>query len=256
MAFARQGATVVVVARDPTKGETAMRNIRRVTGDGTVELLLADLASLESIRDLARSFRRRHDRLDVLVHTAAIFTRQRETTPDGLERMFATNYLGPFLLTNLLRPALQAGSPSRVIVVSAPSTTKLDFDDLQGVKQFGALHAFGASKAADLLFTYELARRLAGTGATANVPYPGLMKSDLMRELGAPMRGLIRLVSKSPEQAAEAALHLATATSLAGVTSQFFKGTKPSASSAYSRNPDVQRQLWAESERLVGQTFP
>src|SRR5207249_5940135 len=122
-------------------------------------------------------------------------------TPDGLETMFATNHLGPLLLTNLLLEELKRSADARVINVTAPSTTKLNFDDLQGEKKFSALSAFGASKMCNLLFTYELARRLAGTGLTANAFHPGLMKTDLLNEAPGMVRWLSHLFATSPERA-------------------------------------------------------
>lgn len=255
-AFARRGATVVVVSRDEARGRALVVAVRQASGAGSVELLQADLSDLRSVRNLAKSFRESYDRLDVLVNNAAVFTRRRTETPDGFERMFATNFLGPFLLTNLLVPALRAGAPSRVITVSAPTTTELDFADLQGKMRWRPLHAFGASKMADLLFTYALARRLEGASVFANVLHPGLVKSDLMRELAAPARLFVRLASKPPERGAEAVAHLASSPDLDGVTGRFFKGTELSESNAYSRDPTVQGRLWTESEKLVGESFP
>jgi NAD(P)-dependent dehydrogenase (short-subunit alcohol dehydrogenase family) len=256
MGLARRGASVVLLCRDSSKGQALQADVRRATGNESVDLLLADLSVMGSVREAARTFLTRHDRLHVLVNNAATFVRRRALTPDRLETMFAANYLGPFLLTNLLVPALKADPPSRVIVVSAPSTTKLEFDDLQGEKRFGALHAFGASKAADLLFTYELARRLEGTCVTANVLHPGLMKSNLMRQAPAPIRWMAGVASKPPEKAAEVVLHLASSPEVLGQTGRFFKGVKRSDSSPYSRDLAVQRRLWDVSERLVGETFP
>jgi NAD(P)-dependent dehydrogenase (short-subunit alcohol dehydrogenase family) len=255
-AFARRGAKVVLVSRDEARGRAAVASVRQASGAGSVDLLLADLSSLPSVRNLAKSFGERHDRLDVLVNAAAVFTRKRIETAEGFELTFATNFLGPFLLTNLLVPALRSAAPSRVITISAPTTTELDFADLQGRVSWRPLHAFGASKMADLLFTYALARRLEGTEVQANVLHPGLMKSDLMRELAAPARFFVRLASKPPERAAEAVAHLASAPDLEGITGRFFKGTQLSESNAYSRNREVQERLWDESERLVAESFP
>jgi NAD(P)-dependent dehydrogenase (short-subunit alcohol dehydrogenase family) len=255
MGFARRGATVVLLCRDLSRGQALQADIRRATGNESIDLLLADMSAMASVREAARAFLRDHDRLHILVNNAATFVRHRALTADRLETMFATNYLAPFLLTNLLVPALKADPPSRVITVSAPSTTKLEFDDLQGGKRFGALHAFGASKSADLLFTYELARRLEHTSVTANVLHPGLMKSHLMREAPAPIRFLAGLSSKPPARAAEAALYLASSPEVASATGKFFKGMEASDSSPYSRDPAIQRRLWEMSEQLVGQAF-
>src|SRR5207245_5823867 len=129
--FARRGATVVAVSRDEGRGRALLASVRQASGAGSVELLVADLSDLRSVRTLAKSFGASHDRLGILVNNAAVFKRRRIETADGFELMFATNFLGPFLLTNLLAPALRAGAPSRVITVSAPTTTELDFADLQ-----------------------------------------------------------------------------------------------------------------------------
>ena len=253
--FARRGATVVAVARDEGRGRALLATVRQASGAGSVELLMADLSNLRSVRALVKLFGGSHDRLDVLVHTAAVFKRRRIETADGFELMFATNFLGPFLLTNLVVPALRAGAPSRVITVAAPTTTELDFDDLQIKANWRPLHAFGASKMADLLFTFALARRLEGTRVFANVVYPGLMKSDLMHELAAPARFVVGLASRSPDQAAQAVAYLASSPELEGVTGRFFKGAKISQSNEYSHDPDIQDRLWKEAERLVGESF-
>ena len=253
--FARRGATVVAVARDEGRGRALLATVRQASGAGSVELLMADLSDLRSVRALAKSFGTSQDRLDVLVHTVAVFKRRRIETADGFELMFATNFLGPFLLTNLVVPALRAAAPSRVITVAAPTTTELDFDDLQIKANWRPLHAFGASKMADLLFTFALARRLEGTRVFANVVHPGLMKSHLMRELAAPARLDVGLASRSPDQAAQAVAYLASSPELEGVTGRFFKGAKISQSNEYSHDPGVQDRLWKEAERLVGESF-
>jgi len=254
--LARRSATVVAVSRDEGRGRSLLASVRQASGAGSVELLLADLSDPRSVRALVKSFGASHDRLDVLVHTAAVFKRRRVETADGFELMFATNFLGPFLLTNLLVPALRAGAPSRLITVSAPTTTELDFADLQSKANWRPLHAFGASKMADLLFTFALARRLEGTRVFANVVYPGLMKSTLMRELAAPARFVVGLMSRSPDQAGQTVAYLAASPELEGVTGRFFKGTKLSQSNEYSHDSDVQDRLWNEAERLVGESFP
>jgi NAD(P)-dependent dehydrogenase (short-subunit alcohol dehydrogenase family) len=211
-----------------------------------------DLASQQSVRELAARFKAEYGRLDVLINNASVFKGVRQVTPEGLEVMFATNHLGHFLLTNLLLEELKASPQARVINITAPSTSKLNFDDLQGERKFSALSAFGASKMCNLLFTYDLARRLKGTQVTSNALHPGLMKSSLMSEAPAPIRWLTRLFSSTPERASVGLLHLASSAELASVTGKFFKGMKLSNSSAYSRDESVQRRLWEVSADLVG----
>jgi NAD(P)-dependent dehydrogenase (short-subunit alcohol dehydrogenase family) len=249
-ALGRAGQRVVMLCRDRPRGEAAVGDVTS-RANRAAELALADLSSQGSIRGFAAEFERTHDRLDVFINNAAVFTRTRTVTVDGLETMFATNHLGPFLLTMLLLRLLKAGVPSRVINVTAPSTSKLDFDDLQSQREFGPLTAFGRSKMANLLFTYELARRLEGTGVTVNAFHPGLVRSKLMKEAPAFLRLPVRLVSASPEKAATALAHLALGEDREGVSGRFFKGPKAIQSSPYSRDPAIQARLWEASERLA-----
>ncbi|MBK9091587.1 MAG: SDR family NAD(P)-dependent oxidoreductase [Anaerolineae bacterium] len=252
--LAQRGATVVIVARTQAKGDAAVAEIKAKTDSAAVSALTGDLSSLAAVRRVAAQFREQHDRLHVLINNAAVFKQQRILTGEGLELMFATNHLAPFLLTNLLLDMLQAGTPSTIITVSAPSTSKLSFDDLQGVRSFSALNAFGASKAANLLFTCALARRLAGKRVTANAYHPGIVRTSLMREAPAPMRLLLSLFSfmaQPPEKAAEGLVWLAE-TQAGGANGQLFRGQKPMATSDYVRDEAVQEHLWAESARLAG----
>ena len=252
--FARRGATVVIVARTQAKGDAAVAEIKTQAGSAAVSALSGDLSSLAAVRRVAAQFREQHDRLHVLINSAAVFKQQRIVTDEGLELMFATNHLAPFLLTNLLLDRLQDSTPSTVITVSAPSTSKLNFDDLQGARSFSALNAFGASKAANLLFTFALARRLAGKRVTANAYHPGIVRTSLMREAPAPMRLLLSLFSfmaQPPEKAAAGLVWLA-ATRRGGANGQLFHGQKPITTSAYTHDETVQERLWAESVRLTG----
>jgi NAD(P)-dependent dehydrogenase (short-subunit alcohol dehydrogenase family) len=252
--LAQRGATVVIVARTQAAGDAAVAEIKTQTSRATVSALSGDLSSLAAVRRLAAQFREGHDRLHVLINNAAVFKQQRTVTGEGLELMFATNHLAPFLLTNLLLDRLQASAPSTVITVSAPSTSKLNFDDLQGARRFSALNAFGASKAANLLFTFALARRLGGVGVTANAYHPGIVRTRLMREAPAPMRLLLSLFSfmaQPPEKAAAGLAWLAE-TRGGGVSGQLFHGQKPITTSAYTQDEAVQERLWAESVRLTG----
>ncbi len=193
----------------------------------------------------------KYTRLDVLLHVAAIVKRERVETADGLEMMFAVNHLAPFLLTDLLLGALKAAAPSRVLVVAAPSTTALNFNDLQARQHFSFLHAFGASKMANLLFTYELARRLEGTGISVNAVHPGLVKSDLMKETPLPIRLLTQLISVPPAKAGEALAHLALAPELEGVSGRFFTNGKQIHSNPYSHDAQNQSRLWNASVELT-----
>jgi len=217
--------------------------------------MTVDLSSLTSVRGLARQFDARYPKLDVLVNDAAIFTSKRTMTADGLELMFATNYLGPFLLTRLLVPRLEAPKPSREINVSAPSSVKPDLDDLQGERKFGAIGAFGASKAEDLLFTYALARRLEGRGVTVNAYHPGIVRTNLVR--GAPTA--VRIITSilnvflavSPRRASQGLVELATSPQFQSTTGTLVHSGKPM-DAPFSDDMETQSRLWQASCKLTG----
>jgi NAD(P)-dependent dehydrogenase (short-subunit alcohol dehydrogenase family) len=243
-ALATAGLTVAIVARDAVRGEEARSAIATHSGNDRVELFEGDLASLPSVRELARSVGEAHPAIDVLVHCAAVYAPRRSITADGFETMLATNVLGPFLLTSLLLDEIRAARSARVLVLSAPSTVRLDFDDLQAERRFRSLTVFGATKAADLLFTFELARGLEGSGATANAVHPGLVRTNLMRGAPAPLRRATWLVSAPPARAAAAIVPLALSPFYAGLTGRFFKSGREIDPPPYTRDPDVARRLW------------
>jgi NAD(P)-dependent dehydrogenase (short-subunit alcohol dehydrogenase family) len=243
---------VGIVGRDGTRADAVCAEIATVQRGGSARAFVADLARLSDVRRLGADVGDAFSRLDVLVHCAAVFMPRRSTTPDGLETMFATNHLAPFLLTHLLLPLLRASAPSRILVLTAPSTVRLDFDDLQGERSFGALTAFGASKAADLLFVHELARRLTGTGVTANAVHPGLVRTALMRHAPAPLRWATALVSAPPARAAKAIAPLALSPEYAGQSGRFFKNGRQIEAPAYTRDQAVAQRFWDVSARLAG----
>jgi NAD(P)-dependent dehydrogenase (short-subunit alcohol dehydrogenase family) len=215
-------------------------------------VVLGDLADLASVRQAALAIGRAHPALDILVNCAGVYTPKRTVTVDGFETMFATNLLGPFLLTNLVRPQLQAAGSARVLVISAPSGTRLDFDDLQGERRFRSLTNFGASKAADLLFTFELARRLGKTRVTANAIHPGLVRTSLMSGAPAVIRWAVRPFSGSPESAAKTIVPLALDDEFAERSGQFFHHAKAIDPPESTRDPDVARHLWDVAADLTG----
>lgn len=250
--LAAAGLTVVLVARDEARGEAARHEIATTTGNDRISVVLGDLGDMASIRQAALAVERAHPKLDILVHCAGVYSPKRTVTADGFETMFATNLLGPFLLTKLLLPQLQAAGSARVLVLSAPSGTRLDFDDLQGARRFRSLTAFGASKAADLLFTFELARRLNGTGVTANAIHPGLVRTNLMSGAPALIRWAIRPFSRSPESAVKTIVPLALDPAFEGRSGQFFRHAKAIDPPMSTRDPDVARRLWDVCAELTG----
>jgi NAD(P)-dependent dehydrogenase (short-subunit alcohol dehydrogenase family) len=254
--LASRGASVVLVARDPVRGEAVAAELKETTGNPQVSAIQGDLASQSSIRQLAADFRRRHDLLHVLVNCAGVFKSQRKLSPDGLELMFATNHLGYFLLTNLLLDTLKASAPSTILNVTAPSTTQPEFDDLQGDQSFRALWQFGATKMENLLFTFALARRLEGSGVTVNAIHPGLARTDLMRETPMPFRlftGLLNRFAAPPARAAQDVVGVVAGQAQA-VNGQFFHRGEIITAPASAQDQQAQERLWQVSLQLCGLT--
>ena len=208
-----------------------------------------DLSSMASVRAAARELNRTAGHIDALLNIAAVYTTTYKKNGDGIELMLATNHLGPFLLTNLLRDRMSGGG--RVITVSAPSGTDVDIDRLLDRDQFSAFHSFSATKAANLQFTFELARRASRWDVRANAFHPGLVRSELMRESARPLRLALRLISRSPEHAAHDLVDLALSPAFAGTTGWFFKGTKHADPPKSTLDTAQQSELWRRSAELV-----
>lgn len=253
--LARLGATVVMVCRNAGRAEPVRQAIRRETGNNDIDLLIADLSSQQSIRELAATFRQRYDRLHVLVNNAGAIFLHRETTVDGLEATFALNHLGYFLLTNLLLDRLLASAPARIVSVSsgAHSTGRIDFADLQAERRYFVWRAYSQSKLANILFTAELARRLEGTGVTANCLHPGFVRSSIAADtaLGRFAFGLLKPFSTPAEKAAKTPVYLATSPEVEGVTGKYFANQRPVRPSQLSMDPELARRLWQVSAELT-----
>lgn len=249
--LAQTGATVVMVARDEERGALAQKEISTAPENSNIDLQLCDLGNLASVRNLATILNNRYAKIDALINSASVYKKSRVTTVDGYETMFATNHLGPFLLTYLLLDRLKASGTARIINVTAPSTIPLDFDDLQSARHFNPMTAFGMTKMANLLFTFELARRLQNTGITANAVHPGLVRSSLMKEAFAPIRWLSSLVSSPPDRAAAEVARLVTGHEFVSLTGQFLHEGKAIEPAPYALDLDNQRRLWDLSEQLT-----
>ena len=254
--LARQGARVLLVGRNPHKCADTVEQIRAGTGNRQVEALLADLSSQEQIRALARQLQERSPRLDVLINNAGGLWLKRELTVDGLEMTFAVNHLAYFLLTHLLLDTLQASVPARIVNVASYAHFKatLDFDNLQGERGYHGWQAYCRSKLANVLFTYELARRLAGTGVTANALHPGWVATSFGGNNG--WRGrLLQLAARvkgiSPDAGARTILYLATAREVEGVTGQYFDQEQSVRSSPASYDEATAKRLWQVSLELT-----
>jgi NAD(P)-dependent dehydrogenase (short-subunit alcohol dehydrogenase family) len=240
--LAKEGAKVVALGRNAARLEETKREAP------SIQTEIVDLGDRRSVQKAVDRLAHGLDQIDALLETAAVYKHARSTR-DGLEEMFATNHLGPFQLTTRLEPLLRKGK-ARVVLVSAPSTTKLNFDDLQGEKKYSAFTAFGASKAANLLFAAELARRWKGTGITVDVFHPGLVKSSLMNESPWLMRTMLALVSSDPSKPAAALIMVADQPGVDG-ESRFFVLDKVSKHPKSSDDRDAQKRLWETSERLL-----
>lgn len=258
LGLAQMGASVVIVSRDREKGEAVQREIKTESRNDAVDLLLADLSSQESIRQLVDNFLERYTKLHVLINNAGTVSLRRRETVDGLETTFAVNQLAPFLLTNLLLDVIKASAPSRIINVSSNSHEAgyIKMDDLQSEKHYRFMRAYGQSKLALVLFTYELARRLQGTGVTANCLHPGFVATNIGQDGSGPVgRALVNLIFSSlgisPEEGAKTTIFLATSPEVEGVTGKYFVKSIPKRSVPVTYDETLQRQLWEESARLV-----
>jgi retinol dehydrogenase 14 len=250
------GARVGITGRDRARAGAAAADIRASGGPG-VDVFVADMSSRDEVRRLATEVLDAYPQLDVLVNNVGGSWAHRHTTVDGLEHTFALNHLAPFLLTNLLIERLKASAPARIVTVSsgAHAAGRIDFDDLQGERAYSVHRAYSQSKLANVMFTYELARRLDGTGVTATVLHPGVVRTGFGAEDRGPMdvlAVLARPFMKRPEQGAAAAIYLASDPNVAGVTGRYFVGRTPKTSSKPSYDTAAAARLWRISAELVG----
>ena len=259
LGLATMGAHVAITGRDRDRTEAAAREIR-AAGGGQVDVFVADLSSQSEVRRLADEVLQRLSRIDVLVNNVGGYWNTRHVTADGLEHTFALNHLAPFLLTNLLLDRLKQSAPARVVTVSshAQAEGRIDFDDLQGERSYSGARAYNQSKLANVLFTYELARRLQATSVTANALHPGVVSTSFGAEDPAGIQRLLvpfmRPFMKTPAQGAATSIHLASAPDLEQVTGRYFANSKPKRSSKRSYDEAAAARLWQVSADLVGLT--
>src|SRR6476659_11132180 len=257
--LARMGAHLAITGRDHVRTEDAAREIR-AAGDGQVDVFIADLSSQSEVRRLAEEVLHGHSRIDVLINNVGGYWDTRHVTVDGLERTFALNHLAPFLLTSLLLDRLTASAPARIVTVSsgAHARGRIDFDDLQGERDYSGQRAYSQSKLANVMFTYELARHLAGTGVTATVLHPGVVRTSFGAEDQAAHFAFVvraaRPFMKTPAQGAVTPVYLASSPQVEGITGQYFANRKPKTSAKAACDTAAAARLWQASSDLVGLT--
>ena len=259
LGLAKMGARLVIACRDREKGQAALAEIIAESGNKNVELMLTDMSSKDSVRKLANDFQANHQRLHILVNNAGVYLTKRITTADGLEATFATNLLGPFLLTSLLLNVLKASAPSRIVNVSSDAHhgSRMNFDDVQGEKKFSGWQAYGQSKLALILYTRELSKRLAGTGVTVNSVHPGVVRTHFAKNNGGLLALGFRIIGVffiSPTASAKRVLYVATSPDLENVSGKYFTKMHEARSSKESYDDVSAERLWQMSEHLTGLT--
>jgi NAD(P)-dependent dehydrogenase (short-subunit alcohol dehydrogenase family) len=257
LGLAALGARVGITGRDPGRARSAAAEIARESGNPLVDVFVADLSSQAEVRAMAAAVLDACPRLDVLINNVGGFWAHRHVTADGLERTFAVNHLAPFLLTGLLLDRLTDSSPARIVTVSsnAQALGRIDFDDLQSARKYSGPRAYNQSKLANVMFTYELSRRLHDTGVTANALHPGVVGTSFGAEdptlLTRLARPLLRLM-KSPASGAATSIYLASSADVDAITGQYFANREPKASNKSSYDKATANRLWLASAGLVG----
>ncbi len=253
LALAEMGARVLLAVRSLERGEKVRAAIAAAVPGASTELLVADLSCREGVHALAEQALSCTDRLDVLINNAGVFMRRHRQTVDGLETQFAVNHLAPFLLTALLQERLMESAPSRIVTVSSEAHRRgrIAFNDLQGRRSYSGLRAYAQSKLANLLFNRELARRLEGTGVTANALHPGVVATKLLFSGFAPLR-LLSPFFKSPTDGARTSVFLASDSAIERVTGRYFIDCEPAQPSTAAKDDDAARRLWRISAELAG----
>ena len=258
--LARRGATILACGRSQAKLDAARASIEAARKGAEVETFVADLASMNQVRGLAATIAERTDRLDVLINNAGVGVDRRIETEDGLELTFAVNVMAPYVLTTSLLPLLKASAPSRIVTVSSAvhtSVKELDLDDLQSERSYRWSDVYARAKLASILFSYELARRLDGTGVTSNVLHPGVIATEFggdgdLRGTNAVLFSVLKWFLPGPEAGARTSLHVATAPDLNGVTGRYFDNGAEKSPSTLAQDSDLARALWGRLEGIAG----
>jgi NAD(P)-dependent dehydrogenase (short-subunit alcohol dehydrogenase family) len=253
LGLAKEQATIIMVCRDKKNGEKAQKEIKENSHNNNVDLFIADLSSQEQIRRLIKEFKAKYNTLNVLINNAGIMLKKRALSVDHIEMNLAVNYLAPFLLTNLLLDVLKISIPSRIINISAGLHKRaiLDIEDLQSEKDYSIIGTYSRSKVALVLFSYELSRRLEGSGITVNVLHPGVIRTNLLRDMPYIAQFFTKIFLKSPKKGAETSIYLASSRDVEGITGKYFKNKKPAKSSSQTYKVVLAKKLWDISENLT-----
>jgi retinol dehydrogenase-12 len=256
-ALAAQGAEVVIVGRNPQKTQATAQQVCTETGNDSVHYLLADFSDLGQVRDLAVNFKKQYSRLDVLVNNAGAYFNTRRRTSYGVEATFLVNHLAPFLLTNLLLEPIQNSAPARIVNVASNAHLNgtMDLNDLELKNFYFGFSAYGRSKLANVLFTYELSRRLTDSGVTVNALHPGGVATNIFSTdfsiFGPAIKWIVGRFTLTPEQGADNTIYLATSPEVEGVTGKYFVKRKAVTSAPISYDEKLARQLWEISEKIT-----
>ncbi|MHA1488285.1 MAG: SDR family oxidoreductase [Promethearchaeota archaeon] len=254
--LAKTGIHIVMVCRNKERGENAQKEIKEESGNNNIDLLIADLASLNKVKEMVDEFKSNYDYLHILINNAGEFNKKRTLTIDGYESTFAVDYLAHFLLTNLLLDIIKKSAPSRIINISSNIHLyfKINLDDLMSEKKYTSQKAYANAKFALVLFTHELARRLDGTGVTVNALHPGHARTKMTKPKNWISKLFLFLLSPlivSPEKAARTSVYLASSPEVEGVTGNYFKKCKAIKSHEMTYDESIQKKIWEISEKLV-----
>ncbi len=254
----RKGAYVVMFNRDETKSKNVIEKLKNETGSTSIDFIKVDFSSMESVKEAANEFTKNYKRLDVLINNAALSNKDKEFSRDGIEKTFAVNHLGYFLLTNLLHDTLKNSAPAKIINIASKAHTKIDFDNLNGEKFFNPFTAYQYSKMGNIYFTYELAERLKDSEITVNCTHPGVVRTLIYRETYGIIKLMIKLMwlfFKTPQKSASIIMPLIESKEFEKTTGKFFIDTKISEPKKGTYDIESQKRLWELSEKLTGVKF-
>jgi NAD(P)-dependent dehydrogenase (short-subunit alcohol dehydrogenase family) len=257
--LAKLGASLVLVCRDQTRAENAIAEIKEKTGNQSIDLILADLSSQKSVLDLVSEFSKKYDKLHVLINNAGVNLHKQIFTEDGIETTFAVNYLAHFMLCNLLLDKLKKTRSARILnVASSVQAKSIDFEDLYGDHHYSQWKAYSQSKLAVVLFTYEFARKIEGSGVSVNCLHPGFVKTNMVRKYRPFVKyfyHLIGLFMLTPKRGAKTTIYLASSPEINGISGKYFKKRKERKSVNLSYDKKVAKQLWDVSVKLTNINF-